>query len=156
MSGTTGVSLQQLIAQGTLNRLRASVVIPAYPTLNVNADYLGPEGVSIDFEGQATDFPATMTGYVNSAAPYLGVMIRIQMLRTQGLAGAWQQQFGTTTVMGRVKVHTDVTITGVSSLSFADCAVRRLPRFDMNGRDPYYPVEIFGAYLINADLLNLT
>ena len=39
MSGTTGVSLQQLVQQGTLNRLRSSIVIPSNPTLNVNADH---------------------------------------------------------------------------------------------------------------------
>ena len=155
MSGTTGVSLQQLVQQGTLNRLRASIVIPGNPTLNVNADHLGPEGINFDFEGAATDFPPTMTGFVTSAAPYVGVMIRVQMLRTQGIAGAWQQQFQQSTVLGTVKIHTDVTITGVSSLTFRETAVRRLPPFRMDGRDPYYPVELFGAYLINADLLNI-
>ena len=42
-----------LIQQGTLNRLRGSVVYSTNATLNVTAPYLAREAISIAFEGDA-------------------------------------------------------------------------------------------------------
>ncbi len=152
MSGTV---LQQLVQQGALNRLRPHLVVSQYPALNVTADYMGPEGISIEFQSQATDFPPSMTGLVTSPAPYVTTNFRVQMLRTQGLAGAWQNQYYQTSVLGNVTIHTDVSISGVSQLRFRDVGVRNIPQFIMNGRDPYYTVDLFGALIINGNLLNI-
>ena len=151
----SGSVLQQLVQQGSLNRLRAHAVFSQFPSLNVTADYLGPEGIDLEFQSEATDFPPTMTGLVPSPAPYVTTNVRLQLLRTQGLAGAWQNQSYQTTVLGNATLHTDVSIQGVSQLRFRDVGIRRLPPFRMNGRDPYYVIELFGALIINGNLMNI-
>ncbi len=151
----SGSVLQQLVQQGSLNRLRAHAVFSQFPSLNVTADYLGPEGIDLEFQSEPTDFPPTMTGLVTSPAPYVTANMRMQLLRTQGLAGAWQNQSYQTTVLGNATLHTDVSIQGVSQLRFRDVGIRRLPPFRMNGRDPYYVIELFGALIINGNLMNI-
>ena len=110
----SGSVLQQLVQQGSLNRLRAHAVFSQFPSLNVTADYLGPEGIDLEFQSEPTDFPPTMTGLVTSPAPYVTANMRMQLLRTQGLAGAWQNQSYQTTVLGNATLHTDLSIQGVS------------------------------------------
>lgn len=41
-----------LIPQGTLNRVRASVVWPSFPNLNVTASYLGRMGIRLSLDGE--------------------------------------------------------------------------------------------------------
>ena len=151
----SGSVLQQLVQQGSLNRLRAHAVFSQFPSLNVTADYLGTEGINIEFESDPTDFPPTMTGLVTSPAPYVTTSIRLHLLRTQGLAGAWQNQFYQTTVLGNATLHTDVSIQGVSQFRFRNVGLRKMAPFNMNGRDPSYMIQLFGALIINGNLMNI-
>lgn len=151
----SGSILQQLVEQGTLNRLRAHAVFAQFPSLNVTADYLGPEGIELDFQGAATDFPPALTGLVTSPAPYVPLNLRLQLLRTQGLSGAWQNQSYQTTVLGNATLHTDVSTQGVSQLRFRNVGISHLPQFRLNGRDPYYLIELFGSLIINGNLMNI-
>lgn len=55
-----------LIAQGTLNRVRCSIVVPAYPNLNITSSYMGKNLATIEFEGEAVPQIPTATGVVDS------------------------------------------------------------------------------------------
>jgi hypothetical protein len=98
-----------LIAQGTLNRLRASVVFTSFPQLNITSSYLGKAGISMGFEGEYTTFIDTMTGAVTSPEPYVRVMLRINLLKTQALANAYKAQAEQSTLLGDLTVRPDAT-----------------------------------------------
>ena len=44
-----------LVPQGLLNRVRGSVVFPAFSTLNVTAPYLAADGISLDIDEDGTE-----------------------------------------------------------------------------------------------------
>ena len=134
--------------QGTLNRLRASVVWTSVAQLNVTPSYLGKAGISLSFEGEFTTFIDTMTGGVTSSEPYVRVMVGINLLKTQSLANLYKQQMELNTVLGNCTIRPDVTtmdpwiiqnvgIAGVRELSFA-------------GLDPGFMISLRGYYQINS------
>ena len=153
MSGTTTPSYA---SQGTLNRLRGSVVIPSYTALNVTAGFLGKEGITLRRGQAATDYIATMTGAVRSPAAYIMISLTIHLLRTQGLSGSWEAQAANTTLLGTVTFHADTAIAGVSSFTFREVAIVNLPDVVTNGLDPSYTVVLAGVQNINSSLFNIT
>ena len=52
------------VVQGTLNRLRGSVVFADYPDLQVTSAYLAKEAISISFDGDTSLLIGTLTGAV--------------------------------------------------------------------------------------------
>src|SRR6185503_10613982 len=107
--------------QGTLNRLKASVVIPALPGLNVTAPFLGKEAIRLALNGTATTRINTMTGQVTSPEPYMAATITINLLRPQALAAAFKQQMETTSLIGDITVYTDTPNFG--NYPFSNCSI---------------------------------
>ncbi len=58
-----------LVSQGTISRIRGSLIVPNFPNLNITAPYLGKMGIHLSFEGSATPMIDTMTGRVTSPEP---------------------------------------------------------------------------------------
>jgi hypothetical protein len=145
-----------LITQGTLNRLRGSVIIPSLPNLNVTNGYLGKLGIRLAIQGDATQFIDTMTGMVTSPEPYLPAVITLHLLRTQGLAALWRSQWETQiTTLGQVTVVPDTSTW--PDFDFQNCGITSVggdTPFD--GTDPGIAVVIRGTYQINASMFNLT
>jgi hypothetical protein len=79
-----------LVPQGTLNRVRTSVVIANYTNLNVGASYMGKQMARYAQEGNASELIGTATGAVESDEPYVFATLTINLLRTQSLAQQWQ------------------------------------------------------------------
>lgn len=148
----SGTNANPLVQQGTLNRLRGSVVIPNFPALNVTAGYLGKQAISLALDGDVTQMIDTMTGLVTSPEPYMGATITMHLLRTQALATAWRTQWETLSTLGAVTVHTDTAALG--HFDFQNCAVTRAPTMTFDGTDPGFMVEIRGIYYINQSLWN--
>src|ERR1700677_4793058 len=98
-----------LINQGTLNRLRGSVVWASLPTLNVTSSYLAKEAIRLALDGEATTFIQTMTGAVTSPEPYQMITLTINMLKTNGLAAQYQAQMQNLTTLGNGTVITDTS-----------------------------------------------
>ncbi|EJH9638897.1 hypothetical protein NGB03_003068, partial [Listeria monocytogenes] len=96
-----------LVSQGTLNRVRCSVIVPAFTALNITAPYMGKSFARIAFEGDFTDQTGTGTGLVNSPAPYVPATITVGILRTQALSMAWRAQWEANSVLGQVKINSD-------------------------------------------------
>ena len=96
-----------LVPQGLLNRVRGSVVFPAFSTLNVTAPYLAADGISLDIDEDGTEQLKTITGVVNSPAAFVMATATIHVLKTQALGEAWAQQFQSNGQIGRMVIHTD-------------------------------------------------
>jgi hypothetical protein len=156
MSQTTTVAVSGTnpqVAQGTLNRLRSSLVIPNFPSLNATASYLGRAGVSLGFEGNTTLFINTLTGAVTSPEPYLKASISIQLLKTQALSGLYKAQMESDSRLGQITVKSDATT--LPDYVITNCAIETLRELSMNGEDPHFMITIGGYYMINNNLWNL-
>ena len=81
-----------LISQGTINRLRASVVIPSNTALNVTPSYLGKAALRLAFIGPVTTSIGTLTGVVQSPEPYMEFNLTMHLLKSQAFANAWKMQ----------------------------------------------------------------
>lgn len=139
-----------LITQGTLNRLRASVVWPDNPSLNVTASYLGKEGIRLALDGMATTFINTMTGAVTSPEPYQMITLTIHLLKTQGLAGLYKKQQETNSLLGNGTVRPDTS--SLPPYGITNCAIESVTELNFSGADAGFAVTIRGYYLVNQDL----
>jgi hypothetical protein len=142
-----------LIAQGTLNRLRAHVVWTAFPALNVTASYLGKEGVRLALEGESTTFIPTMAGAVTSPEPYMQINLTINLLKTQPLANLYKAQLEQNALIGTGTVWPDVTT--LAPYNIINCAIESVRELAFSGEDPLWAVAIKGYYLVNSNLWDI-
>lgn len=141
-----------LVPQGTLNRARASVQWAAFPGLNVTAPFLGKEGVSLAFEGAATEFVETMTGAVTSPVPYQPVRLSMALLKTQTLANQYEQQRQTNSLLGDGTIIPDsVTL---APYQITNCAIENVDELRFNGEVAGYMVHVKGYYITNNNLFD--
>lgn len=149
------MAVNPLLSQGTLNRVRGSIIVPTYPNLNVINGNLGKMGIRLAIQGDATQFIDTMTGMVTSPEPYLPAVITVHLLRTQSLGALWRsQEESQTSVLGQVTVVTD-SVTW-SEYDFVNCGITSITDMPFDGTDPGYVIGIRGTYPINAAMFNLT
>lgn len=141
-----------LVPQGTLNRVRASVVVVDAPELTVTAPYLGREGVSLALEGEATTYIPTMTGAVTSGEPYQMVSLTLHLLKTQTLANLWKIRQEVLSTIGDVTVRPDTAILGTYQL--VNCAIRNIRELAFSGADAGYVVTVGGYYQTNSSLFD--
>jgi len=140
----------QFTPQGTLNRIRASVVISDYPILNVTSPYMGTDGVSLSFTGEQTNMLPSLTGLVTSPAPYQTAVLRMHLLRTQNLAALYKQQIELDTLVGDITVIPDSL--SLPNYEIGNCAIVEVAELPMTGRDAGFMVTIQGTYYINSTL----
>lgn len=143
-----------LIPQGTLNRLRASVLWNDTPELNVTSSFLGREGIRLAFEGEATTFINTMTGAVTSPEPYQAVSLTINLLKTQPLANSYKNRYELNTLLGDGIVRPDVNSNsaGLSPYQLSNCGIENVRELNFAGEDAGWVVTIKGFYQINSSL----
>ncbi|HEY0181258.1 MAG TPA: hypothetical protein VGC09_00485 [Rhodopila sp.] len=151
MSGTTTTSGgNPQVDQGTINRLRQSLIVPDLTTLNITASFLGRGAIRWEPEGQVTDEQQTLTGVVQSPAPYVMVNVTANLLRTQALASRWRAQMESLSTIGQIVVTCDTT--SYQPLPLFNCAIRAAPGADFAGTDASYNVVIRGVYQVNSSL----
>ncbi|GBQ07521.1 hypothetical protein [Saccharibacter floricola] len=136
--------------QGMLNRLRGSVIIPSNSALNVTSDFLTPEGIEIQPEGNVTDLLDTMTGRVGSQAAKQNINVVINLVRSQSLATAYYNQIKKNTALGDLRIISD-------SSSQPDRTIRNAyiisrPEEALNGTQVKWNVTIGGYEIVNSDL----
>jgi hypothetical protein len=141
-----------LISQGTINRLMAAVHLVNFPELNVTSPFMGRRFVSLALDGDISTFINTATGMVLSPEPYMPATITIHMLRTQGLALAWRNQFVTGSGIGNVTVYPDTTT--LLPFDFYNCGIRRLEALNLDGSNADFVIQLYGTYYINNDMWN--
>lgn len=139
-----------LVAQGTLNRLRASVFVVDSPELNVSASFTGEGGISLALEGDAVAMIGTMTGRVTSPEPYMNATVSMTLLKTQGLSDLYKQRIESDARIGDVNVTPDSS--AHSDYYLTNCAIIAVREMSMAGKDPAYNVVIGGTYNINESL----
>lgn len=139
-----------LVAQGTLNRLRASVTWPNFPQLNVTASYLGKMGIRLALEGESTLFIPTMTGAVTSPEPYMAVTVTIHLLKTQQLAALYKAQMEASALIGDGTVRPDAST--LPPYQITNCAIESVRELNFGGDDAEFAVAVKGYYLINNNL----
>jgi hypothetical protein len=142
-----------LIAQGTLNRLRGSVVWANFPTLNVTAPFLNKEGIRLALDGEATTFIQTITGAVTSPEPYQMITLTMNILKTNGLAALYQAQMQNSTLLGNGTVITDTNALPVFPL--INCAIESVRELSFAGEDAGFAVVVRGYWIVNNALWNL-
>lgn len=139
-----------LIDQGTLNRLRGSVVFTDFPELNVTAPFLDQGGIGLALEGQATEIAKTMTGVVTSPEPYMMVSVACHLLRTQSFSDLWKAQMELDTRIGEGTVRPDAIT--LSPYILFNLSITAVGEFVFNGTQPGYGVTLQGYWNINATL----
>ena len=139
------------VPQGTLNRLRGSVVLGNFPALNVTAPFLAKEAISIAFEGDGAILVPTMTGGVQSPEPYIMVVITANILKTQNLAALYKAQFELDTNIGPISVYPDSAT--LPEYDFVNCVMAGAPReLVLDGNQAGFSVTYHGIYQINSSL----
>lgn len=141
------------VPQGTINRLRGSVVITDFPQLNVTAPYLGRGGIVMRFGGNITARIPTLTGAVNSPEPYQEVTITVNLLKTQGLAAQYKSQIEDNSILGNITVTPDAST--LPTYQLVNCSIENVADLNFAGENPDYPVTLVGYYQINSSLFNL-
>ena len=142
-----------LIQQGTLNRLRGSVVYSSNPTLNVTAPYLAKEAISIAFEGDAGLLIPTLTGGVTSPEPYQMATVTINLLKSQSLANVYKTQIETNVNIGDVAIISDSATLGDYDLT--NCILKGVRDIQFDGNVAGFVITLTGIYNVNASLWGL-
>lgn len=142
------------IPQGTLNLLRTSIIWTLNPGLNVSPAFTGKAGVSISFDGDFTTEIETMTGLVQSPEPYVMVTATINLIRTQGLAAAYQSQWQANTVLGDCIIRGDVAggSGGLASFYINNNAIKGVSPLSFAGKDAGLIITTRGYLNINNSL----
>jgi hypothetical protein len=143
-----------LIAQGSLNRIKASVVWNDFADLNVTAPYLGAAGLRLGLDGGTTVFLPTMTGAVTSPEPYQMITLSMNLLKTQQLADLYKQQMEIDARIGNGVVFPDVQAGGINSYQIINCAIESVRELNLAGTDASYEVSVRGYYLVNSTLFD--
>lgn len=143
MSGTN-----QLVQQGTLNRLLTQLTLSSYPALNVSRGYFGKSFMTCNFEGSPTTQQETGTGFVNSPEPYIPVNFRLGILRTQALSAAWLAQVQLGTVLGTAIGYPDSA--AFPSISMSNASITEFDPGAWDGIDAVVSVTIRGVFYTNS------
>ena len=138
------------VQQGTLNRLRGSVVFASNQTLNVTAPYLAKEGISIAFEGDAGLLIPTLTVGVTSPEPYQVATVTINLVKSQALANIYKQQFEANVNVGDVSVIADSAT--LSDYEIQNCVLKGIRDITMDGNQAGFVVTLSGIYQVNSQL----
>lgn len=139
-----------LVAQGTLNRLRGSVVIPFFPALTITAPYLGNEGINMSLEGDIVDILPTMTGIVTSPAPYQMCTVEVELLKTQSFSNQYKSQLEDNAVIGTFIIRPDASTLGVYTIFNGSITNAQPGR--LNGKSVGFMVTLKGYYNTNESL----
>lgn len=139
-----------LIAQGTLNRLRGSVVFAEAQDLNITAPFLGPEGINLTPEGEISDTLPTMTGSVPSPVPYQFMTVEVELLKTQTFSDRFKRRIEVNSFVGPMVVRPDAKT--LSNYLIFNASIVAAGPGRLNGTSAAFVVAIRGYYLINASL----
>ena len=139
-----------LTPQGTLNRIRASVIITDFPDLTVTSPYMGTDGISLSFTGEQTNLLPSLTGNVLSPAPYQTAVLKMHLLRTQNLSSLYKLQVETNTLLGDITIIPDSS--ALDNYIVGNCALVEVAELPFTGRDAGFMVTIQGTYYINNQL----
>jgi hypothetical protein len=143
-----------LVAQGTLNRLVASVTWQNFSSLNVTPSFLNREAIRLALEGQSVVYLPTIAGAVTSPEPYMMISCTIHLLKTQQIAGLYKAQMESNALLGNGVVRPDVAQGqgGLPPYDIVNCSIAGVRELDFSGNDAGWAVTCRGYYLVNNSL----
>ena len=141
----------QLIPQGTVNRLVSSVTVNNNSALNITPPFMGRPMIRFARDGQAVAQLPTATGVVNSPEPYLMCTISIALLKTQSLAASWEDVLKTNAILGEITVRPDVT-EGIGAFDVTNASLESVGELSFDGSSADYGIVIRGVYPVNSGL----
>lgn len=136
--------------QGSINRLRGSVVFAIDPELTVTAAYLAREAISLSWGGDAAQLLPTLTGGVQSPEPYVMAEATIHILRSQALADLFKLRMQTDTNLGSINIRGDSDT--LSDFQLENCVLAGFESLTFDGNNAGFVVKIRGIYYVNASL----
>lgn len=139
-----------LSPQGTLNRALVSVSVISLPSLNVTTGFFGTKVARLTFEGDTSDYIATLAGAVPSPRLFQMVTVLMYLNKSQFLASQWEQQRLINSVIGDVNVVTDSPV--LPPYYLENCVLQNVSDLDLTGESNDYPVMLRGTYNINDSL----
>ncbi len=134
-----------LIAQGTLNKLRASVTWASFPALNVTASFLSKEGIRIVFQGDSVT-------YMPSQEPYMGMECTINLVKSQPLADLYKKQMELNALLGDGTIRPDAV--PLSPYQIVNASIKGVRDLDFSGEHALFAVQLGGYYLVNSSMFN--
>lgn len=141
------------VPQGTLNRLRASIVWTSFPELNVSASYLTPEAITLGFDGDITQFLPTLVGVVPSPEPYMMANFVAHLVKSTALANFYKRQWELNALIGEGVIRPDAS--QLEPFQVTNCSIMGVRELDFSGRSPQMAVSFRGTYYINSSLWNI-
>lgn len=138
--------------QGSVNRLRGSVVFALNQELTITAPYLAREAISISWGGDAAQLLPTLTGGVQSPEPYVMGEITVHVLRSQSLADLFKTQIQTDTNLGSINVRGDSDT--LSDFQFENCVLAGFESLTFDGNNAGFVIKIRGVFYVNSALWN--
>jgi hypothetical protein len=139
-----------LIAQGALNRVLTSIVVPSYPQLSAIAPNMSKSLVQLTFDGPFNDQIGTATGIVNSPLPYVMGQLVVSLLRSQLVSGLWIAQAQTQSILGTVTAYPDSPV--FPAVSLTNCSITDIDPGAYDGQDPTVKITLKGVFYTNATL----
>jgi hypothetical protein len=136
--------------QGVLNRLRGSIVFPQFPQYNITAPFLGDEGINLTPGGDITDILPTMTGTVQSPAPYQMYTVEVALLKTQSFSDQFKRKLELDANVGNFVVRPDSPTLG--NYIIQNAAITNAGPGRLNGRSVGFAVTLVGYYSVNNSL----
>lgn len=141
-----------LVAQGSLNRIRGSLVWPSFPSLNVTAPYLVKAGMRLALQGESVVYLPTMTGAVTSPEPYMMFDLTVNLNKANGLAQQYKAQLESNSALADGTLRPDTVALGTFGL--VNCSIKSVRELDFSGEDAGFAVTIGGYYLVNSSLFD--
>ena len=138
------------IPQGTLNKIRAHLIVSNNNSLNLTAPYLGKGMISISFGGNAVDYIDTASGRVASPNPYMDVSVTLDILKTNGAFQIWRNQMELNSVIGQIRTVGDTS--AISDYTFSNCSIVSVSDLPYDGTTPECRITLSGTYYINSSL----
>jgi hypothetical protein len=135
------------IARGVLNRVRCSVVVPGFASLNVIPANMGRALARISFSDNLVNQIPTGTGLVNSPEPYIRATITIALLRTQQIAASWMTQILTDS---EATIHSDSSV--FPPIALQDVVASHIDPGPYDGTNPDFTLVLSGALPVNSNL----
>lgn len=138
------------IPLGTLNRLRVAMQVPNFPFLNVTASFVGRRSIRIARAGNTVENLDVMTGIVPSGEPYVKMDVYVNLIKSQGLANAYEQQLQAQATIGNVIIRPDTST--LQQYTVYQSSIITVEELSFAGDSPDYSVHIAGYYPVNAQL----
>ena len=142
MAGNPNVNL------GSLNPVLASIIIPAYPALNITPPFLSKDAITWEPQGNASTPLPGMTGLIQSPEPYIPVKVTMHLLKSLAIADQWLDQTELITLLGAVTVRFDLPVMNPRYLQ--NCSIENIGTISASGMDPAVVVAFSGTWNING------